>query len=285
MIVLGTANFGNLYGSQETKTIVDDRLATKILEFSEKNKLITHIDTAPDYGSSEKLIGNKQVTGLEINSKIHFDDITNNEIQKHFEVKIQRTLENLKINKLNTLIFHRVTDLSRGTARAKVINDLCLEYQGKYFDNIGLSIYTPDDLNNVDLDQINLIQLPYNVLDNRWDCSNTLKNLKSSGVKLQARSIMMRGMLTGKIPSHAPMELVSEIEKFENFHKENGLSAIEACVHHVVSSRLFEQILIGVDNLEQVKVLVSAFERICSVNSPRFKSKLKSSFLDLRNFS
>ena len=62
-LVLGTANFGNNYGSISPKFIKENE-AKKIIKFCEENN-INIIETSPDYKGAEKILGRVDVKTLE----------------------------------------------------------------------------------------------------------------------------------------------------------------------------------------------------------------------------
>ncbi len=53
---LGTANFGQRYGLTQSDAGLSERSISEIFELLDSNQNI-HIDTSPDYGTAELMIG------------------------------------------------------------------------------------------------------------------------------------------------------------------------------------------------------------------------------------
>jgi len=74
----------------------------------------------------------------------------------------------------------------------------------EYVEKIGVSIYSPDELEVVcNKIKIDLVQAPLNVVDRRMETSSWLDRLKDDGVELHTRSAFLQGLLLmqrSKIP-------------------------------------------------------------------------------------
>ena len=169
-ISLGTAQFGIDYG-------ITNQVG-KISSFSlaEINRLfITHnlkrLDTAQSYGDSEILIGQtfEFREHLKVSTKISLDiDFTKqSDLNNYIHHSVCASLERLRVDSLETLYFHRVEDLFTNNNRLDPLEVLDeLKILGK-IKNIGVSIYSEDDLLQIPLDRIDAIQLPFSIYDQR----------------------------------------------------------------------------------------------------------------------
>ena len=62
-------------------------------------------------------------------------------------------------------------------------------------ENIGVSIYESFELEGIDLDIVDVVQLPYSIYDQRMFKNGTLQKLFKKKIKIQARSVFLQGLL------------------------------------------------------------------------------------------
>ena len=107
-IIIGTANFGNKYGFKKKK--LNKKEISKILNYSNKFGIKT-IDTAINYGNSEKEIGKCKNNNLKIISKIPEIPENLSRIDTYVNKLINRSIKNLKVKKLYGVLIHNAEDL------------------------------------------------------------------------------------------------------------------------------------------------------------------------------
>ena len=86
-----------------------------------------------------------------------------------------------------------------------------------------------------------------------------MKKLKEKNVKFFARSIFIQALLLMKI-NNLPrfFEKWKKIFiKFENFTKKNKISKFKSCLSYALSNKIIDKIIVGVDDYNQFKQLVS----------------------------
>lgn len=199
-IILGGAQFGMDYGSTQYSKRINFKNLSKILNFAYKNKINT-IDTASTYGVSEKKIGfylsNNYKKKFRIYTKIpkinSIEKKSGKTITSIIEKNINKSLKLLKISQVEGLAIHDTDDFFK---RKKIFLDCIKSLKKKRkIKNFGISIYNPTELKKIyKLKELNFIQLPINILDNRWD-DRLLNKIKKNGIKIFARSIFLRGLL------------------------------------------------------------------------------------------
>ncbi len=211
-IVLGGAQFGMDYGSTNTSKKINFKNLSKILSFAYKNKINT-IDTAATYGVSEKEIGVYLSKNLEKKFKIYTKLPTINYIEKKnkktiksiIEKNIDNSLHLLNVSSVEGLAVHNSSNFFK---KKKIYLD-CIKLlkKKKKIKNFGVSIYNPLELKKIyKIREIDFIQLPINILDNRWD-HTLLNRIKKRGTKIFARSIFLRGLLFFKKKQKWPLSL------------------------------------------------------------------------------
>jgi len=262
-IVLGTAQFGSDYGIANKSGKVSDAEIKQILNIAQKNN-IRMLDTAMDYGDCELRLGRNCLNQFKVITKISELNLDSNNIQRDIKYKFQKSLENLKIKKIYGLLLHRPEQLlsSRGD---EIISALMFLKTNNFVEKIGISIYSPKILEKL-LKKIrfDIVQVPFNILDNRIEKSGWLDKLSNLNIEIHARSIFLQGLLLmryDELPkiyfkNHKDLILWYEWQK-----NNSSVDPYEICLKFVLSNSKIDKVLIGIDNRAQIIELVEKIKR------------------------
>ena len=200
-LVLGTVQFGVDYGVSNRIGRTYDAEIENILKYADK-KDINMLDTAPAYGNSESIIGNfihnctnhKQWRVITKTLYSQSDTICDKQVDE--------LLDNLKLSQKNIyqksiygLLIHNCDDLflPGGEKLFQIMKKL---KQDGVIKKIGVSVYSSKQIDRVlDNYQIDLVQLPLNILDQRLLNGGQLNRLKEYDVEIHARSVFLQGLL------------------------------------------------------------------------------------------
>lgn len=277
-ISIGTAQFGLKYGVNNKEGKLSQSEINKIINFCIKKK-IYHFDTSQSYGDAENKIGvylKKHKKKLKITTKVSY--LKFNSIKK-------------SIDRLNcipdTVLFHNFKDFLNNSFREKIIKE-CENYNIK---KIGVSIYKNDQLNKVfKVTKINVVQLPLNIIDRYFLESKLLDKLRKKKFEIQIRSIFLQGLLlTNKnsINKKFP-QLKKNIEILRNLAQLNKMSINELCLLWAFSIKKINRIIIGIDNINQLKENLNILKMKKKLIKKDLISKIdfkNSKVLDPRNWS
>ena len=177
-IGLGTVQFGLDYGISSSigKVTKDD--AKNIISFAKENK-INLFDTAPAYGTSEKVLGESDISNVKIITKTrNFDAarISNEDIES-IDIDFYNSLKDLKIERVYGLLFHNADDLLKpgGEELYKAIKKLKKQ---KKIHKIGISVYEEKQLEKIlSLYDIDIVQVPFSIIDRRLMDSGMIDTL------------------------------------------------------------------------------------------------------------
>ena len=245
---VGTAQFGFGYGIDHKNLQVSQPMINQILNFCSKNN-IKSIDTAKSYCSSEKNIGeyfkNHNYKGWDITTKI-------DHIKEPIKDQLVNSKEKLKC-KPSTLLAHSI-NLYKMESFQKQIKELKQE-------NIelktGVSVYTNDDIEKALEYQENLdvIQLPLNILDTRLIRKGVLKKINSLSIEIHARSIFLKGLLyLSKFELDSRFKgAVKSLNFLKNILKKENLTLAEYSLLFVASRKEITKVVVGIENLVQLK--------------------------------
>ena len=264
-IILGTAQFGMDYGLTNKNGKVEENEAIKIIR-----KAISlgfeYIDTAAAYGDSEKIIGkalsNIPNNNIRIITKLlPFDKNINKKNNKILwkslvENSIFKSFDNLNEKKIDTIMLHRGLHLKNPF----IINELLRLKNEKFFENIGVSIQSTEELEfALKADYLSIIQIPVNLLDYRWErfVKKIEKIKQNRKLKIHVRSLFLQGLLIDNteknwLKANVKDPLIIQewiLKQKKNF---NCKSIKNLCIRYVNGLNWVDSLVIGVQNLEQL---------------------------------
>jgi len=281
-IALGTVQFGIDYGVNSVAGQVDPKEVKKIFSYAHSTN-IGLLDTAPAYGNSEKILGRVNVSNFKVVTKTrHFDslEINNNDV-KLLNNDFHHSLKDLKQDSVYGVLVHNADDLLKPGSE-KLFDQLKELKQAEKIVKIGVSVYDHIQLQSIlDNFDIDLVQLPFNILDRRMIDNGVLATLRSKGVEVHARSVFLQGLL-----------LMSEQNRPDKFNRWSGLwgiwhewlndnqiTALEVAIRHAISMPEISKVLVGVDNVDQLKEIVTASSGVL----PNIPDEMFTNDIDLLN--
>lgn len=266
-LALGTVQFGLEYGIANESGRIRPDAAAEILSQAAIHG-IDILDTAINYGDSERVLGAVGVADWKIVSKLPAvpDDCSDVSAWVHFQV--EGSLARLGVVHLYGLLLHR-PDQMFGPLGRSLMN--ALEYLKKQglVQKIGVSVYAPEDLAPLmDVMQIDLVQIPLNILDHRLVDTGWARRLKRLGVELHIRSAFLQGLLL--------MPAARRPTKFNRWQalwaiwdkwlSHTGLTPLQACLRYVLSVDDVDRVVVGVDSADQLReILVASQDTLESV--------------------
>lgn len=273
-LAIGTAQFGLNYGIANRNGQVSIGEIENILEFS-KGYGINSLDTAIDYGDSEGRLGIVGVDGWNVISKLPSIPNSCRNIKEWVFSSVEGSLNRLKIDSLYGLLLHRPEELTKPYGEELYDALQYVKSSGMVL-NTGISIYSPDELELYnEFSDLNIIQSPFNVIDRRITENNLSKSLAQKGRLIHTRSAFLQGLLL-MTPEERPKKF-SRWNKlwmnYDTFISNSGLSRLEVCIRYVISRDEISNVIIGIDNLKQLKEICAAASESLSVLPDDFKTE------------
>ena len=255
-IAIGTAQFGMDYGVANKSGQVITGEAQKILTYARSVGIDT-LDTASAYGVSEERLGQFGVDAWKVVTKLPGlpIDIKSTDVEQWLHSTVNQSLKTLKLDALFAVLLHKPSDLFNQHGQSLFKHLLEAKKLGKV-QKIGISVYTPKELEAF-LRQypIDLVQLPFNVFDQRFANSGWLAALNREEIEIHGRSSFLQGLLL--MPAN---ERPSQFQrwrdlwvKWDSWLKEIQMTPIEACLSAVLSQAEINRVVIGFDNLDQLQ--------------------------------
>jgi aryl-alcohol dehydrogenase-like predicted oxidoreductase len=260
-IALGSVQFGVDYGPTAEAKRVEPQELRRILTVA-STQGVRMIDTARSYGSSERSLGDAGVSDFEVVTKTsHFSNtsISSSDICI-LENDFETSLRSLKRDHVHGLLIHNSTDLLKPNADMLVekLEDL---KSGRRVKKIGVSIYDPDILRTIiNRYDIDLVQLPLNILDRRMVESGMIADLQARGIEIHVRSIFLQGLLLmskKELPTRFSRWLALW-ETWQQWLADNEITALEASVSYACSVVGVSAVIVGVENHNQLHEILKA---------------------------
>ncbi len=246
-IILGTVQLGIPYGINNSTGKPSEKEAFDILNFAfEKN--IRALDSADAYGEALNIIGYYQTSSgrnFNIINKFKLDEVP-------LKQKLSACLTLLKVPSLYCYMYHQFSDYQSGLMKKELLNFK----QSGFIKRIGVSLYGTDQLKEVIRDEeIDLIQLPVNILDLSQEKINLLLEAKSRGKEIHARSVFLQGLLlkdpdslTGNLKAMKPYLKILEKQSLDY-----GLTIKEASFNYIIHQDFVDKVVLGIEKVDQLR--------------------------------
>ena len=266
-LALGSVQFGLAYGIANRGGQVTRAEAGEIVGMARSAGVDT-IDTAIGYGDSEACLGSIGVTDLRVITKLPGLPVGLADVRPWIEKEFTQALLRLQLTQVYGLLLHRPSDLLGPHGPALFDAMTALKDQQKVV-KIGVSIYAPSELNALTARfNFDLVQAPFNLLDQRLNSSGWLDRLKEKDVEVHTRSAFLQGLL-----------LMSRADIPSKFDRWNGLwdrwhqwlqtsdsTALQACLAFPLSFEQIDRVVVGADSPDQLAQIIRATRQTTSVN-------------------
>ena len=245
-LVLGTVQFGLQYGVNSAGRPSEDAVKSILAEASKGG--ITTLDTSSAYGNSEEILGECTTPeeGFKIVSKYPKGETSVGEM-------FNSSLKRLKVDKLYGYLLHHFEVYK---SNPKVWDEFVALKEAGKVQKIGFSLYSPEELQFI-LDNkspFDLIQVPFNIFDKKF--LPLMKEVHEKGVEIHVRSTFLQGLFF-KDRETLP-EKLKPMKKYllqlDEFSRQSGLSISEIALNYNLQNPYIDGVLIGVDNVEQLKM-------------------------------
>ena len=250
-IALGTAQFSNNYGVTNKKKFSSNAIRN-ILEKSIELKIKT-IDTAPNYQKVEKKLGENNLEKFQLITKTSL--LKNNRIIDKFTLKneINKSFSNLKVNKFYAILIRNPKFLLENKNLLEEI--LVFKKKNKVL-KVGYTLYHPEELDILyGFFKPDIVQIPYSIVDNRFDKSKWIDKMYEDGLEIHIRSTFLQGLLLCDFKK-LPVKFIKYekfFESFENWLNLNKISKLQACLNLPLQDKRIKKIVVGIGDLKNLE--------------------------------
>jgi aryl-alcohol dehydrogenase-like predicted oxidoreductase len=247
-IILGTVQFGLDYGINNIAGKPSREQVFMMLEYAAKHG-IELLDTADAYGTATDLLGefNSVHSGLfSINTKFKGK-------QESLSEQLSNSIDLLNLKAINTYFFHSYTDFIN---YPKLLQELVILKQNNLIGKIGISVYYNSEfITAINIPEVDVIQFPFNLLDNRFQRGELIELAKIKSKELQVRSVFMQGLFFKSL-TDLPSKLKPLLPYLERIHEITETAKVsteQLALSYALQQSEIENVIIGVDTVEQLK--------------------------------
>jgi len=247
-LILGTVQFGLNYGINNFFGKPTQKEVFEILDVASEQS-IESLDTADAYGNAIEQIG---LYHLQRNKRFKIQSkFTNVKLGDIFD-KTLTSLNKLHIPHFEVYSYHSFADY---------LNHLYLKEELRSLKNnglikkIGISVYTNIELQNVIADNdIDVIQIPYNLLDNHNIRGSYINQAKHNKKEIHVRSVFLQGLFfmdEFSIPEKL-IPLKPYIRKIKSYCENESINLLSLALSYAVYDKQIDHVLLGVDSAEHL---------------------------------
>lgn len=265
-LILGTAQLGLDYGIANKEGRPAEKEAFKIMKYAVESGIF-YFDTAYSYGNSEIIIGKFLNFYKNYKNKIN---IITKMVPLNSEKIDEKIINNYFFNSLyrlgqESIYCYMVHDFNDIKNNCDLIAKTFYKLKNdSYIKKIGVPIYNKSQikflLKNFDFD---LIQVPISIFDQRLLKDNILFKLKNKTIDIYARSIFLQGLIFFN-KNNIPLKLEEAkkyIERLNDISFKYNFSKEEIALLFINSINEIDRIIIGVEEIEQLKKNIKALNR------------------------
>lgn len=251
------------YGINNTSGKLSMEESFKILSTAYQSGIF-FLDTAEAYGNAIEVIGQyhtKTQKKFQVINKFRslkeITDLKNN---------VKGSLQKLNIHSFYSYLFHSPADLSNLSAYSELKKQLQELKQEGLIERLGISIYTNTDFKAaIENPLIEVIQLPFNILDNNNKRLELLKLAKQKDKKIHIRSVFLQGLIyndSKKLPAKIK-PLSKYLDRLKDIAIDLNISLPQLALSYALNNPYVDNVLIGVDSeMQLLKNIYMADQKI-----------------------
>lgn len=264
-ICLGTAQFGLAYGITNAEGQVPEPDVAELLRQASASG-IRWLDTAQAYGNAEAVLGRNLPAGHGFRVISKFPAQSQRAFTRDdtaaWEQEFSCSCERLRLKSLDALLLHAPSDLSKPGATYLEEWLLGLRSRG-LVQRLGVSIYTAGDLEGVNLELLDLVQLPLSLFDQRLLHDGTIGRLRDRGTAIHARSLYLQGLLLTPAdlwPSWVSEEVRKHQQALEALARDRDCHLIDLVLGFAQAQPDLETIVLGLCCAGELRQLQASWE-------------------------
>ncbi|NQV81991.1 MAG: aldo/keto reductase [Alphaproteobacteria bacterium] len=261
---LGTAQFGSRYGVTNRTGQVVEAEAAAILHSAAKSGVV-FLDTAYLYGTAQSVIGRvlPRPNPFQIITKsLSFDGgpIALADVSRA-RAALESSLKALRVDQVYGYLVHHAEDLLC-TGGDRLFEALRSWKDEGLCSRIGVSAYSGDQVDALlDRYDLDLVQMPLSILDQRPLRNGVLDRLVAAGVEVHARSLFLQGVAlarAGDLPRHFTKfrASIDRLDQAAMGRADSRLNLALAFIKNVIG---VDAAIIGVASCDQFQEIVDAW--------------------------
>lgn len=274
-LVVGAAQLGGAYGIANRTGQPNQATCQALIKTAISNGA-AYLDTARAYGNSERVIGKSLEDGWQGRAKVITKlspmldcppDASEQVLNAFIDASVFQSSAALRSDKIDVLLLHRSSHLFDWEGRAW--RRLLSLQQAGMVGELGVSVQSPEELSQaLDIPEVRYVQLPFNLLDWRWDevISKIFEVKSRRSLVVHVRSAFLQGLLLSTDESLWRRACVDSstvvCEWLANCAKTYLRDSVaDLCLSYVNSLPWVDGVTVGMESLEQLQENLNLFNR------------------------
>lgn len=256
-IGLGTVQWGMDYGIANRAGRPSAVEVRGMLRFAGEAG-IELLDTAHAYGEAESVLGEHHAAsqGFRIVTKtkpIQSLEVTTQDVSA-VSAAFHLSLQRLGCPHVYGLLVHNADSLLTpgGDLLWKALQDF---KSCGLVEKVGVSVYRPQQLKTIlERYPIDLVQLPFNIYDQRFAQTGLLDRLKQSNIEIHARSAFLQGLLLfppDQLPPHF-FAIREHQSRLHEFLRQTDLTPLGGCLLYCLQHSHIDYVIVGCEASLQI---------------------------------
>jgi len=261
---IGTAQFGMPYGIANKSGQPELHETNKIIKCAIENNII-YFDTAQSYEDSETVLG-EAFSRLPDVKKIRVISKLSPDLQETSSTTIvesvRSSLKKLNVKSLYGFLAHRVEPIKSDS----FLTAIEILKNEELVIKAGVSVYTPEEaLCVIEQTEVDILQIPFNILDRRWIDDGILQKAEENNVQLFFRSIFLQGLIflnENELIRKKMDWAKTYLNKFNDLVKETPFSPLELAFGILNNVPGYNVIIMGLDSTNHLLDNLRILEKI-----------------------
>jgi aryl-alcohol dehydrogenase-like predicted oxidoreductase len=279
---LGTVQFGMDYGISNSRGRIPEPEAAEILDLASRSG-VQVLDTAQVYGDSEAVLGRTLPAQHDFRIVTKAAPIAGQKNQAAMTLReeFQKSLQRLRQKSIYALLCHDAAQLLGPSGSVLWREMTALRNEG-LVQKIGASVYTRSEISQLlAAFEIEIVQLPFNLLDQRPRTGGELVELKRRGVEIHTRSTFLQGILLAD-PQDLDerfLPLRKHLDMTRKYLGAHDLTALQGALACTMQQAEINTVLVGVTAVAELREILSAVDGLparkidfstCALSDERF---------------
>ncbi len=284
LFTLGTVQLGMTYGLGDFTAKPSEEYAHSML--SRAMELgVTALDTANNYGDSERVIGSWINKGdlpakpYIITKIAPFDHTSEKTLRDDMIRQTDACLKTLGVDKIDMMMIHNFNDYIKSKdAVREVMKEL--QREGK-IDKTAISVYSSDDYLEVAASGFDAVQIPLNIFDWEKIEDGSIDALREAGMIVFARSVFLQGLvfMTRETLPEQMSFCLPYLERMWALSEKFNLSPDALAASFVLSLPAIDSLVLGCQRLEQLEANCDLIDRTRILTESEM-AEIRDAFLD-----
>ena len=251
---LGSVQWGSAYGVANAAGVVPSATEVGGMLGAAHEAGITLLDTAWSYGNAEFVIGQHAaaVRGWQIITKA--PDAAELGLTEAFDQSLQR----MHRENVHGLLLHDADGLLTPDGRRLWSALQAIRARGLAM-KIGVSVYDPHQLERIlDAYPIDIVQLPFNLFDQRFLRAGLLDRLRCDGIEVHTRSAFLQGVLLMPL-ARLPQGLSGLRGHHQNLQRaleKSGATPLAASLRFCLEQPQIDRVIVGCESRDQLDAIL-----------------------------